>query len=382
MPKPRVLVVFGGASPEHGVSCLTASGVLAAIDPARYEVALVGIARDGRWVLADEAEVRAYRARPAGLPGVDASRPAVPGGLPEVDGSGPPALLYRDGATAVVGRLDGAAIRDRVTVDVALALLHGPFGEDGTIQGLFEMLGLRYVGAGVLASAACMDKITMNRVLQAAGLPVGAFVGLESTDWETDREGCLARCGGLGYPVFVKPARGGSSLGIRRVDEASGLAGAIEEARRFDPKVIVEQGVTDMREVECGVLIDRRNGGPVTSVPGEIQVRAAGRFYDFDLKYFADGAVDLVVPAPLEPAVVAEIQRLAAAACQALDIEGLARVDTFVTGDGVLISEVNTMPGFTPTSLFPLMWQASGVDYPALVGRLLDEALTRPLGLR
>jgi len=381
MPKPRVLVVFGGASPEHGVSCLTASGVLGAIDPERYDVALVGIARDGRWVLADEAEVRAYRATPAGLPEVDGSGPDTPTGLPEVDGCGPAAVLHRDGGAVVLGRLDGATIRDRQEVDVALALLHGPFGEDGTIQGLFEMLGLRYVGAGVLASAACMDKITMNRVLAAEGLPVGAFVGLEPADWETDRADCLARCAVLDYPVFVKPARGGSSLGIRRVDDAAGLADAIELARQFDPKVIVEQGFTAMREVECGVLVDRHSGATV-SVPGEIQVHAPGRFYDFDLKYFADGAIDLVVPAPLEPTVTAEVQRLAVAACRALDIEGLARVDTFVTADGVVISEVNTMPGFTPTSLFPRMWQATGVDYPTLVGRLLDEALARPLGLR
>jgi D-alanine-D-alanine ligase len=350
------------------VSCLTAAGVLAAIDPERYDAVAVGIARDGSWTIADQAVVRAYRATAAGLP--------------EVDPAGPPALLFRHGGEVRLGRIDGAAIVDAVPVDVALALLHGPFGEDGTIQGLFEMLGLRYVGAGVLASAACLDKVAMNRILEAAGLPVGPFVGLDDQDWRDHRTSCLERLRSLAFPLFVKPARGGSSLGITRVESEQELPAAIELAREFDRKVIVEQGFTGMREVECGVLADRRRGGPEASLPGEVRVLTDTQFYDFDLKYLPEAAVELFVPAPLDEATTAEVQRLAVAACLALDVEGLARVDTFVTRDGVFLNEVNTMPGFTPTSLFPRMWEASGVPYPELVCRLLDEALARPQGLR
>ncbi|MDR1806746.1 MAG: D-alanine--D-alanine ligase [Propionibacteriaceae bacterium] len=368
MPKPRVLVVFGGASTEHGVSCLTASGVLAALDRDRYDVALAGITTEGDWIRADEATVRAYRVTSAGLP--------------TLDPDGPAALLYRDGATVLLATLDHGQLLDPVTVDVALALLHGPFGEDGTIQGLFEMLGLRYVGAGVLASAACMDKVTMNRVLAAAGLPVGPFAAIEDVDWRADEAACLQACAGLKYPLFVKPARGGSSVGITRVETPADLPAAIVTARRYDPKVIVEEGLVGIREVECGVLVDRRVGGPVASLPGEILVNTPTRFYDFTQKYLPEAAVDLVVPAPLTEAQRAEVQRLAVAAAVALDVEGLARVDTFVTADGVVVNEVNTMPGFTATSLFPRMWEATGVAYPELIGRLLDEALARPLGLR
>jgi D-alanine-D-alanine ligase len=368
MSKPRVLVVFGGASSEHGVSCLTAAGVLGAIDPDRYDTVAVGIARDGAWVWADEAEVRAFRITSAGLP--------------EVDPLGPAALVYRHGHEVRAGRLDGSGITEAVRVDVAIALLHGPYGEDGTIQGLFEMLGLRYVGAGVLSSAASMDKITMNRVLAASGIPTGPFVGLDDVAWRTDPEGCLDAIAVLTYPLFVKPSRAGSSIGISRVDDPAGLRAAIELARQYDPKVIVEQGFTGMREVECGVLVDRQAGTAEASLPGEVRVMTDSQFYDFDLKYLPDQAVELMVPAPLDDATTAEVRRLAVAAALALDVEGLARVDTFVTADGVVINEVNTMPGFTPTSLFPRMWEATGLPYPALVSRLLDEALARPMGLR
>jgi D-alanine-D-alanine ligase len=366
--KPRVLVVFGGDSSEHEISCLTARGVLAAIDTDRYDTVCVGIARGGQWVLVDKPTVRAYHIDKVTRPAVD---PTLPG-----------ALLCRQGDAVIVARRDGDRLVDVLPVDVALVLLHGPFGEDGTIQGLFEMMGLPYAGAGVLASAACQDKVTMNLILAAAGLPVGPSVGIDPVAWHWQKEACLERIATLTYPLFVKPARGGSSIGISRVETPAELIPAIDLAQRYDPKVIVEQGIEDMREIECGLLIDRRESGPAVSLLGEIRVNTATRFYDFGSKYLPDAQVDLVVPAELGPAVTAEIQRLAAAACLALDVEGLARVDMFVTDKEIVINEVNTMPGFTPGSLFPRVWEASGVPYSQLIGRLVDEALARPRGLR
>jgi D-alanine-D-alanine ligase len=367
--QPRVLVVYGGDSSEHEISCLTAATVAAALDPARYDARWVGIARGGAWRLADQATVRSYTMSAD-------RRPAVDPGLP-------PALLHRaaDGGVGLAC-LDGDRLADETPVDVALVLLHGPYGEDGTSQGRFELLGLPYAGAGVLSSAACQDKVTMKLILAAAGLPIGPYVGLDAADWRHDPAGCLERIDTLAYPLFVKPARGGSSIGISRVERPDQLAAAIEEAHRFDPKVIVEQGVADMREIECGVLVDRREGAPRVSQPGEIKVQRADNFYDFEAKYLHEAEADLVVPAALDPAVTAEVQRLAAAACRALDVEGLARVDTFVTAAGVLVNEVNTMPGFTPQSLFPRLWAASGLPYPDLIGQLIEEALARPRGLR
>ncbi|MDR1449641.1 MAG: D-alanine--D-alanine ligase [Propionibacteriaceae bacterium] len=366
--KPRVLVVFGGDSPEHEISCVTAAGVASAIDPGRYDTCWVGIARGGAWVSVDEDTVRSYR--------------IAPGLLPAVDPGLPSALLVRRPGGVEVAQLDGERLTGAVPVDIALILLHGPYGEDGTIQGLFEMHGLPYVGAGVFSSAACQDKIAMNLILAAAGLPVGPYIGISDADWRWDRQAVLAKAAALVYPLFVKPARGGSSIGISRVEAQADLAAAIETARRHDPNVIVEQGFTDMREVECGVLVDRREAAPAVSALGEIRVNKVDKFYDFEAKYLAEEQVDLVIPAPLEPDLAREAVRLAAAACQALGVEGLARVDTFVTAAGVYINEVNTMPGFTPRSLFPRVWAASGLAYTDLVTRLIEEALARPQGLR
>lgn len=364
----RLLLVFGGDSSEHEISCLTAKGVLAAADPERFEVTCVGIARGGRWVRIDREVVASYA--------------IVEGRLPQVEADLQEALLVRHrGGVAVAGR-EGDDLVDLTPVDVAFALLHGPFGEDGTIQGLFEMNGLRYVGAGVLSSAMCQDKVAMKQQLSACGLPVGPYVTISDLRWRTDREGSLDAVDTLTYPVFVKPARGGSSIGITRVTSRSGLAVAVEAARRHDPKVIVEQGFVEMREIECAVLGDA-TGTPRTSLPGEIVVHTEDRFYDFALKYLPDQPVEVVAPADLPESVVAEVRRVAAAAFLGLDVEGLARVDTFVLPDGeVVVNEVNTMPGFTATSGYPRMWQASGVDYPALVTNLVELALARPLGLR
>jgi D-alanine-D-alanine ligase len=367
--KPRVAVVFGGRSGEHSISCATAGSVLAAIDRERYDVVPVGISSDGRWVL--EAD--------------DAERLAITDGkLPSVDPSGSAVALTSDPSSReLVVNEPGEVPRTLGEVDVVFPLLHGPWGEDGTIQGLLEMAGVRYVGAGVLASAVGMDKHYMKIVLAAHGLPMGPYVALTPRAWTADRSGALASVEQLGYPVFVKPARGGSSLGIRRVERAGDLVDAVEEARRHDPKVVVERAVDGARELECGVL-EGLDGQPAqASVVAEISVDQTYAFYDFEAKYLDEDNVRLDVPADLPDAVAQEIRRLAVRAFDAIGCEGLARVDFFWSpARGVLINEINTMPGFTTRSMFPRMWAASGLDYPALVDRLLQLALRRDTGLR
>ncbi len=379
--RTRVALVFGGSSSEHGVSCLTAAGVLGALDREQYDVVGIGITRTGRWVLVDPAVIE-------GLAVVD-------GRLPELDESSADAVLLRDGSGArlAVRACDPAgdgqvaayrsALQELGPVDVALALLHGPFGEDGTIQGLFEMMGTRYVGAGVLASAVGMDKHFMKLVLSASGLPVGPFVVITPQDWRRDRTGCLAEVAGLTFPVFVKPARGGSSLGISKVDDPAAIEAAVEHAQGFDPKVIVEQGFVDARELECGVLEDATGGAPMASALAEISVLGDRGFYDFDAKYLPEEQVRLDVPARVEAALADEVRRLAVRTFEAIGCEGLARVDVFLTRDDrVVINEINTMPGFTAHSMFPRMWAATGMSYPDLVEHLVRLALRRPLGLR
>ena len=372
--RTRVAVVFGGTSSEHGVSCLTAAGVLGALDPDRYEVLGIGITRSGRWVLVDDAAM-------AGLQVTD-------GRLPELSEDAADAVLLREGAGTGLARReqDGpehSALAEVGGINVAFALLHGPFGEDGTIQGLFEMMGTRYVGAGVLASAVGMDKQVMKLVLAASGLPVGPFVSIPPARWAADRDACLASVAALGMPVFVKPARGGSSLGISRVDRPEDLVAAVEEAQRFDPKVIVEEGFVGARELECGVLADLDGGPPTASQVAEIRVQSASGFYDFDAKYLPEEQVALDVPADIPAELADRVRAVALATFEAIGCEGLARVDVFVTGEGqVVVNEINTMPGFTPHSMFPRMWAASGLEYSALVDRLVQLALRRPLGLR
>ncbi len=354
-PRTRVAVVFGGASTEHGVSCLTAAGVVGALDPQRYEVVGVGITATGRWALVDPAEVVALEV-------VDGRLPAV----------------AEEGAGEI-----GEALTRLGRVDVAIAVLHGPFGEDGTIQGLFEMTGVRYVGAGVLASAVGMDKHFMKLVLAASGLPVGPFVSIPPAPWARDRVAILEAVNALRFPVFVKPARGGSSVGISKVDDPAGLEAAILAAQVHDPKVIVEQGFVGARELECGVLADPAGGPPQASRLAEIRMLNASGFYDFDAKYLPEEQVALDVPAEVDDDLAARVQALAVQAFEAIDCEGLARVDVFVTAEGrVVINEINTMPGFTPHSMFPRMWAATGVDYPELLDRLITLALQRPIGLR
>lgn len=364
----RVALVFGGVSSEHEISCLTAGGVARAIDPERFDVVGIGITPEGDWVRIDHEELTSYEVVGSELPQVAADRPR--------------AVLVPGPHGPEIATRDGAGLLDSVRVDVAFALLHGPYGEDGTIQGLFEMLGLRYVGAGVAASAIGMDKDLMKRSMAAAGLPVGPWEAVTPAQWRDDREESLARVNRLTYPVFVKPARGGSSLGIVRVESPEGLAAAIEEARRFDPKVVVEQGFVGMREIELGV-IENPTGPPRVSLPGEILMHTPDAFYDFDAKYLPEEQVSLEVPAEVDEDLRAAVQELAARTFSAMAVEGLARVDLFVDASGVpWVNELNTMPGFTRHSMFPMLWAASGVDYPELIATLVQLALRRPLGLR
>jgi D-alanine-D-alanine ligase len=366
--RPRVAVVFGGRSTEHAVSCVSAGRGRAAIDRDRYDVVPVGISREGRWVLAgDEPE-----------------KLAIHGGeLPEVTAEGAAVVLSGDPThRGLAVHEAGQVPRELGEVDVVLPLLHGPYGEDGTIQGLLELAGVPYVGSGVFASAAAMDKGHMKTLLQGAGLPVGPYAVVTPRAWATDKAAVRETVAALGYPVFVKPARAGSSVGITKVHGPDELDDAVEVARSHDPRVVIEAMLAG-REIECGVLEGLDGGPPDASVPGEVVVGGDHEFYDFAAKYLPDEGTDLIVPAELSDDVVAEVQALAGQAFEALDCEGLARVDFFLTRDGrVVVNEVNTMPGFTPVSMFPLLWAATGIDYPALVDRLVQTALARPTGLR
>jgi D-alanine-D-alanine ligase len=364
--KVRVAVVFGGRSAEHAISCVSAGSVIAALDPDRYEVVRVGITREGRWVLADPAQRLAI---------VDGTLPEVTGGTPvapigDPDGRGLAVLEPGNGV--------GTALTE---VDVVFPVLHGAYGEDGTIQGLLEMAGLPYVGSGVFASAASMDKEFTKKLLASAGLPQGDHVVLRDALGAVCADPDLldgATRERLGLPVFVKPSRAGSSIGITKVTDWAQFPEAVATAAAVDPKVIVEASVPG-REVECGVLAPRRAGLPEASLPAEIRLRAGVDWYDFSAKYL-DDSVDFDVPADLTPEQTAAVQEASRRAYLAMDCRGLARVDFFLGAnpdgsDRLVINEVNTMPGFTPISMFPRMWAASGVSYPELVDRLVATAL-------
>lgn len=362
----RVAVVYGGRSSEHAISCVSAGSILRNLDPERFEVTAVGITPGGSWVLTD--------GRPETLAITDGNLPGVTGA------SGTELALAADparrGQLLSLGEAAGDVLAD---VDVVFPVLHGPYGEDGTIQGLLELAGVPYVGAGVLASAAGMDKEFTKKLLAAAGLPIGDQVVLRPRDESLsleDRER-------LGLPVFVKPARGGSSIGVSRVAGWDLLPSAIELARRHDPKVIIEAAVPG-RELECGVL-EFPDGHLEASTVGEIRVAGVrGRedgFYDFETKYLDDGA-ELDVPAKVDDALAEEIRALSIRAFQAIDCQGLARVDFFLTENGPVINELNTMPGFTTISMYPRMWAASGIDYPTLLATMVETAVARGTGLR
>jgi D-alanine-D-alanine ligase len=341
----RLVVLFGGRSAEHEVSCVSALHVLQAADPARYEVVPVGIARDGRWLAAGDAVLALGQGARA---------------LPSPDESAGPEL---DPLPAVAAPGGGQQV-------VVLPLLHGPMGEDGTVQGLLELAGVPYVGAGVAASAICMDKGLSKRLLAAAGLAVAPWIEVRRHELG---EGFQARVAGeLGFPVFVKPANLGSSVGITRVPGPEGLEAALGEALRYDEYVVVEEAVGG-REIEVAVIGDE---SPRASVPGEIA--PSREFYDYEDKY-VDGAASLVVPADIGAARTTEVQELAVRAYRTLRVDGMARVDFFLEegGRGFLVNELNTIPGFTPVSMFPRLWEASGVPYAELVDELVQLAVER-----
>ncbi|MGW7295672.1 D-alanine--D-alanine ligase family protein [Streptomyces xiamenensis] len=371
-PKPRVAVVFGGRSSEHTISVLTAGAVLRAIDRDRYDVLPIGITTDGRWALtADDPERMAISGRE--LPTVAAI--AEPGG-------GSVLLPVDPAGREVVYCEPGSVPKDLGDVDVVFPVLHGPYGEDGTLQGLLELSGVPYVGAGVLASAVGMDKEYMKRVFTSFGLPVGPYTVVRPREWAADpaaaRKKIVDFASDHGWPVFVKPARAGSSMGITKVDGLAGLDEAIAEAQAHDPKIIVESLLSG-REIECGVL--EFEEGPRASVPAEIPPVSDHDFYDFEAKYL--DSAEGIVPAPLTPEQTARVQELSVLAYEAVSCEGLVRADFFLTEDGeFVINEINTLPGFTPISMYPRMWQASGVEYPELIDRLIQAALRRSTGLR
>lgn len=359
-------VVFGGRSNEHAISCVSAGSILRNLDPERFDLVAIGITPEGSWVLTD--------GDPAALAITNRQLPEV-----TADSGTELALPADPRRSGQLVSLPPGAGEVLASVDVVFPVLHGPYGEDGTIQGLLELAGVPYVGAGVLASAAGMDKEFTKKLFAAEGLPVGAYAvlrGSRATLAPEERER-------LGLPVFVKPARGGSSIGVSRVSGWDQLAAAVANARRHDPKVIVEAAISG-RELECGVL-EMPDGSVEASTLGEIRVAGVrGRedsFYDFATKYL-DDAAELDVPAKVDDEIADTVRQLAIRAFKAIDCQGLARVDFFLTEDGPVLNEINTMPGFTTISMYPRMWAASGMDYPTLLATMVETAIARGVGLR
>ena len=354
--KVRVAVVFGGQSGEHDVSLRSAQTVMGALDPERYEVIPVGITRDGQWLTGGNPFAALTASSPL-FALSDGLAPSTPDEGASVSASaGAPALLSNG-------------------VDIVFPVLHGPMGEDGTIQGLLELTGMPYVGAGVLGSSLAMDKAMAKTVLAQAGLPQAKWCLISRKDWQRDPEGTTDWVGDtLGYPCFVKPANMGSSVGVVKAHDPSEFPAAMNEACRWDRRILIEQGV-DARELEVSVL---GNDEPIASIVGEVV--PSNEFYDYDAKYVSDDS-ELIVPADIDHQTMTEIQELAIAAFRALDLAGMARVDFFMdrNTDQIFINEVNTIPGFTSISMYPRLWEASGVPLSELVDRLLGLALERAL---
>jgi D-alanine-D-alanine ligase len=389
MARLRVGILFGGRSGEHEVSLLSAASVLKAIDKTKYEVVPIGITKDGRWLTAEHAErllqgdAQPGKAdRPTHLRAGDPE--ATPGAALLAQGEAvivPPEPVHRGSGLAPF-RIEASALRrssDRaINVDVIFPVLHGTFGEDGTIQGLLELADIAYVGAGVLGSSAGMDKDVMKSLFRAAGLPIVKHVTVLRSQWERAPKKVQKLVESkLKYPVFVKPANLGSSVGISKAHDRKELGPAIEEAARFDRKIVIEEGVGGKkhkaREIECSVL---GNDDPKASVAGEIV--PCKEFYDYDAKYLDEGS-ELVIPAKVTKTEMKKVQTLAIAAFQAVDCSGLARVDFLMDPKlrKIYINEINTMPGFTAISMYPKLWEASGVSYRELIDRLIQLGLER-----
>ncbi|MCT2149788.1 D-alanine--D-alanine ligase [Dermabacter vaginalis] len=363
-----IALIFGGRSSEHGISCVTAGGILRQIDRSRFTVVPIGVTSEGRFV-----EVT----------GDPDHWQITDGTAPHVPDSGDEIILQQSrlGKGKVELRVvrDGGRLEHLADIDAVFPLLHGPYGEDGTIQGLFELWDVPYVGSGVLASAVSMDKDFTKRLLEGAGLNVARGVVARASE---PRAAVRERASSLAFPLFVKPARAGSSFGVTKVDALENLDSALDEAFRFDPKVLIEQGV-EGREVECGVLQGESGQAPRTSLPGEVVIGEDLAFYDYESKYFGKGTVTIEIPASIPAAHIASVREVAARAFDALELEGLARVDVFVTDGGdIIVNEVNTMPGFTQISMFPVLWENMGLSYTDLISRLIDNALERGVGLR
>ncbi|MCY7413440.1 MAG: D-alanine--D-alanine ligase [Salinibacterium sp.] len=357
--KTVVALIFGGRSSEHSISCSTASGVLSAIDTEKYSVIPIGITRDGAFTL-----------QPAD-PAFFAMNPAA---MPEVVDNGTRVHWPESAVTREITVTDAAGqTRSLGSVDVAFPILHGPFGEDGTMQGLLELTGLPYVGSGVLGSALGMDKHFAKTVLVAAGVAVAPWVRVTPGGWRDDNAVWREHAHSLGLPVFVKPARAGSSVGVSKVSQWSELDAALNVAFAEDSTALIETAIVG-REIEVGVISGRNGGPPRVSLAGEVIV--TGReFYDYDAKYLDDSAATVVCPTDLRDVELLEVQRIAARAFEAIGASGLARVDFFFTGTEFIVNELNTMPGFTPISMFPKCWEASGVSYRELIDELIQLGL-------
>ena len=377
MAKKRIVVMYGGKADEHSISCISAASALRALDTDKFEAIPVGITKDGKWIVNGE--------NPLGW--------SLDEGLPTVEktpGAKDVVLEVALGQDGFFAREDDGTLTPFGHVDAVFPVLHGPYGEDGTIQGLFEMMGVPYVGCGVLASAACMDKHYTKVLLAAAGIPVAPGITLDArsfdkaSEFKTDADAIMAQVSeaGLQYPLFVKPSRAGSSFGVTKVEhegDAAELAAAVYEASRHDWRILVEQGI-DAREIECAVLCPKAGEAPQASWPGEIVLdkRAEGddQFYDFDSKYMDAAASHVEVPANLPEETLNLVRETAKKAFVAVDGAGLSRVDTFVTKDGkVMVNEINTMPGFTSISMYPKAWQATGVRYTDLITMLIEGVL-------
>lgn len=377
MAKKRIVVMYGGKADEHSISCISAASALRALDTDKFEAIPVGITKDGKWIVNGE--------NPLGW--------SLDEGLPTVEktpGAKDVVLEVALGQDGFFAREDDGTLTPFGHVDAVFPVLHGPYGEDGTIQGLFEMMGVPYVGCGVLASAACMDKHYTKVLLAAAGIPVAPGITLDArsfdkaSEFKTDADAIMAHVSeaGLQYPLFVKPSRAGSSFGVTKVEhegDAAELAAAVYEASRHDWRILVEQGI-DAREIECAVLCPKAGEAPQASWPGEIVLdkRAEGddQFYDFDSKYMDAAASHVEVPANLPEETLNLVRETAKKAFVAVDGAGLSRVDTFVTKDGkVMVNEINTMPGFTSISMYPKAWEATGVRYTDLITMLIEGVL-------
>lgn len=368
--KIRVGLIYGGISGEHAVSCLTAASVLRAMDPQKYEILPIGIRRDGTWVPGVADPVLLEAASNTGA--IEESDSQVLLGL----GGGQDSVYLTN---AHAGELTNLG-----QVDVAFPLLHGPFGEDGTIQGMLEMAGIPYVGSGVFASAAGMDKHFMKVVLEAAGLPVAPYVLATAKKWRTNKQEIVdAVAQSLSFPVFVKPCRAGSSLGITKVDCLEDLEAAVAVAQDVDPKVLIEQGVVG-REIECAVLGGHGDNPARASVLGEIALELdEGAWYDYSTKYVQTEGFHMVIPAGVDDRVAEQMREMAVDVFDAFECEGMTRVDFFLTDSNeIVINEHNTIPGFTSVSMYPILWAKTGLPYPELIDELISLALERPVGLR